>query len=177
MSTRDGGLDAQKATNNYGYVEGNPLSKVDPLGLMGRTPGKSTGSISGSLQAGAGGGFHYGPGGGAAESGVAIGSNGAMCFYTQVCGTVGFGIAGSLGASVGAQTGELCSGEQEADGVFASGGDGVYGGGQATQGSDGSAGANRGFGGVGAGAAAGRVFCTTRYYCVNEPPSCKKKCQ
>jgi RHS repeat-associated protein len=169
--------------STYSYVNGQPTTAVDPEGLMGFGGGGSanhsgTGvAANTSGQVGAGGGFHYGPLGASAESGVAIGSNGSICFYTQVCGTIGFGLAGSLGGSLGVQTGELCSSEQEADGVFASGGAGIYGGGQATTGSDGSEGVGKGFGGVGAGAAAGRIFCKTRYSCMNEPPSCKKKCQ
>lgn len=33
MSKRDGALDTQKVTNNYSYVLGNTMSRIDPLGL------------------------------------------------------------------------------------------------------------------------------------------------
>ena len=122
-----------------------------------------------SFNVGFGGSWHYGAIGYGGESGVAIDTAGSICFYTQTCWTLGLGVAGGVGVSVGGQTGGISSGDQESEGIFMSGGAGVFGGGQGTQGADGSMGLSKGFGGVGSGAAGGRIYCTTRYYCPWKP--------
>jgi hypothetical protein len=171
--------------NTYAYVAETPLLSRDPLGLANSGGGKSWKKPPRkcsceeekkqglNISVGAGGGFTYGPIGASAESGAAIGSNGTMCLYTQQCGMFpAFGLAGNLGGSLTPGTGVLCSGETYSEGIFVSGGDGVYGGGQATKDEDGNYGVNRGFGGAGGGAAAGKIYCKTQFHCINESRAC-----
>jgi hypothetical protein len=73
------------------------------------------------------------------------------------------------------RAGLLCSGESYSEGIFVSGGKGVYGGGQATKDDDGNYALNRGFGGARAGAAAGKIYCKTQYTCFNDSPPCNCK--
>jgi RHS repeat-associated protein len=146
--------------NVYTYTKGNPLIYTDPQGLL-------VGSI------GAGGGFHFLFVGGVLESGIIVGLDGSVCFYSQRCWSIGLGLSANLSGSVGGQTGgKLCDGSQESHSIFVNLGPL---GGQITR-SDSDWGIAKGMGGVGVGASIGRAYCTVTYVCIKESPSCKDQC-
>jgi RHS repeat-associated protein len=140
--------------NTYAYAVSNPINFVDPFGLE-------------SISIGFGGGFHYGPGGANASTSVGMDSSGKVCIQFTKCGQVGFGLQGGLGASASVSQSDFCEGDSSSEGFFGEGAL-VYGGGvSASRDADGNAAGSAAKGIVGAGAAAGKQFCTTRTVCFN----------
>jgi RHS repeat-associated protein len=164
--------------NLYSYVHGNPVLRIDPLGLddtmcmynpsmCGMAPVPSESNVSVGL--GAWGNLlgSYGSG----EVGADVDSTGTMCIHVQSCvgAIVGLPLQGQIGITAGTGTGTLCTGTQTTYGGFVVGGAGVGGGGQVTGNSGGMA-LSRGMVGVGASpegvvAGAGGLMCRTRYWC------------
>jgi RHS repeat-associated protein len=140
--------------NTYGYVSNNPVNFIDPFGLK-------------SVSIGFGGGFQYGPGGANASTSVGIDSNGSVCMQFTKCGQVGFGYQGGLGISVSASQSNFCEGDSSSEGIFGEGAAGFGGGVSTSNDASGSTSGSAARGVVGAGAAAGRQFCTTRTICFN----------
>lgn len=170
------GIDAD--LNTYAHALNNTLKFVDLNGLEAIVFEDLPEAGGGSLSVGFGG-FIQGPlAGVGAESGVAFGSNGSVCFFTQTCFTVQVGVAAGLGASISLGPGKLCSGTQIAHGGFVTGGVGILGSGQGLVGSDGkSAAITKAFGGVGGGDTAGSISCAIRFTCLIEAQECKNCAQ
>ena len=148
--------------NTYAYALSNPVINVDPLGLFSGT-------------AGLGGVVHVGPVGGSAESGIAIGSEGAVCYYSRVCGSVGIGVYGSIGGSLGGATGKLCSGSYNSGGFTGAGGLAGAGGTTLDVGPDGGISGARGFGGIGGGGYGAVLNCRYTLHCFNESECCSNE--
>jgi RHS repeat-associated protein len=170
----DGGL------NSYAYVGANPVKWVDPYGLYGLwlwgnpLGGSASGpatinvpTVNTSIGSGGAGMFlvNYL----SADSGVAIDSAGNICFYSSVCNGVGWNdpVAGELGIVGSVGVGELCTGQTETHGVFATGALGGALSGQIL--SNGSI--IKGLVGVGGSpvgpmSGAGALTCTTTYECL-----------
>ncbi len=72
-----------------------------------------------------------------------------------------------MGITANYSTEEFCEGTSETEGPFFEGGSILVGGGSVTEGSDGSSGVASGLFGVGAGAAGGYQWCSTRTVCLN----------
>lgn len=163
-----------------------PTMRVDPFGLFGlaghsqaqlgqaRRDGRVSNNpapISGSI--GAGGAWHGGPAGVAADSGIAFGEDGGICLYSRRCGTFGMGAFATLGISGSGATGRLCSGSFKTFGVTGGGGVAGTGGSSIEYSPDagGLAGA-RGIGGIGVGGFGGIIECSYTLICFNESDSC-----
>lgn len=160
--------------NGYLYSDANPVSITDPLGLMGRGGGGTNRTpvppIPAGAQArfGAGGMFHtpFGFGLGA-DSGFALDTCGNVCVYTNVCYSVGPGMAVGLGVQGGLGSGQASSGVTTQHGISWVGGSGLLGQGTANVSSDGQGGVNRGMAGVGGGAALVYQQCRQVMICRN----------
>jgi RHS repeat-associated protein len=148
--------------NRMGYVSANPLGAIDPEGLMGRGGGgsnrvptpKSATPAGAQAQVGAGGMFHTPLGIGlGADAGIVLDTCGNMCIYTNVCYSIGPGMAAGLGLQRGVGAGLASSGESIQKGISWVGGAGLMGEGTANVSPDGQAGVSRGMVGVGGGAA------------------------
>jgi len=145
--------------NTYGYVSGNPVNDIDPLGLV-------------KFAVNFGGGVYTFTSGGTAESGVAFDTSGNMCFLVTNCSndsTIGPGFIG-LGVSGSIEKGDYCEGSDisESDQLWADLGFGGLGGAAVTREKSGKVvGAGKAFAGVGAGAGVSRLSCETRTYCFN----------
>lgn len=153
-------------------MDGDPLRRTDPLGLMGQGSGANgrlttlSPPAGAQCTVGAGGMFHTPLGIGlAADAGIAVDTNGSMCVYSNVCYSVGPGMAAELGIQGGIGSGPLSSGTTTQKGVTWTGGAGLMGQGGFNFASDGQAGANRGMAGVGGGAAMTYQQCTQTMIC------------
>lgn len=101
------------------------------------------------------------------DAGLAFDTTGNACVYSNICYTVGPGVAAGLGFPTSSGSGALSSGIAKSDGLFWSGGDGWLGEGQILHAQDGSGGSAGGsFGGVGGGEATGYVGCRQMLMCV-----------
>lgn len=141
-------------TNTYSYVENRPLYWIDPYGLD-------------SISIGFGGAFHYGPLGANASTSLGLDENGKACFQFTKCGQIGFGLQGGLSGGVTVSESNFCEGDSNSEGVFADGAIGFGLGGSVSNDENGNTTAAGGRAVVGAGAAAGKQFCTTRTVCLN----------
>lgn len=172
--------------NAYRYASSNPLKWTDERGLSdgwselqpvtigctasGINPPLSSSQPSQpiSVSFGFGGNINWGPFTFESDSGVAFDSSGNICLYGNVCTDAGHGagLGGFLGLVGQVSTGALNTGSQTSQGYYYYGGTGVAGEGQLIQGADGAMSYGRGLFGVGAGAGAGRIQCTTQYLCL-----------
>jgi RHS repeat-associated protein len=158
--------------NFFIYVEGNPLSMTDPLGLMGQGSGGNARGPRTATPAGAnasvGAGFSghtpFGFGIGI-DGGIARDTTGNTCFYSNVCYTVGPGMSAAIGAVGSVGSGPLSSGTTEYNGACWSGGTGVGGSGSVLFGKDGSAQMGRGLYGPSAGGSATYQSCRLQLIC------------
>lgn len=143
--------------NTYGYVRGMPLTHADRLGL------DSSVSFGGGAW-----GQAFALGGGM-DGGVAIGSNGNVCVYSNRCNSLGWNgpFGGSAGGVVQLSKGKLCSGDQESFGIYFFGGSGLGGEGQ-FQMSSGGPQLGRGIGPLSYGVGAGVIHCKTTYVCFRD---------
>lgn len=83
------------------------------------------------------------------------------------CGQVGFGLSGGLSASASVSDGNFCEGDSSSEGYFGEGSF-LYGGGVSElHDANGNVSGSAAKGIVGAGAAAGKQFCSTRTVCLN----------
>jgi len=158
--------------NTFIYVENNPLSMTDPLGLMGQGSGGNARGPRTATPAGAnasvGAGFSghtpFGFGIGI-DGGIARDTTGNTCFYSNVCYTVGPGMSASMGAVGSVGSGPLSSGTTEYNGACWSGGAGVGGSGSVLFGKDGSAQMGRGLYGPSAGGSVTYQSCRLQLIC------------
>ena len=165
--------------NVYLYVE-NPLSAIDPLGLMGRGgPGNSSGGSvnkgsgktipipDGSASVGVQLAGIVGVSGKAGETGVAVDmASRQFCFYIQECKIEGVGLCVAGGLSLGVQQGRLSSGQAQQAGYTIIGGRGLAADVQVTMDPKGNVGGVKGLvPGVGIGIGGGAISCETGYLC------------
>ena len=143
----------QNRVRSFLYGSANPLTNIDPMGLL---------FVSGS--GGIGGSAMIGPIGGSVTGGGAIYTDGKKCSYLTICIRFGWGafVGGGMSGGVGAGTG---SGGLGAGGYSVGIGGDVGVGGTAGAGigvGQGSIGATRGSLGVGIGISVGADFCYTK---------------
>lgn len=134
---------------------------------MGRAPGRgATAPAGGNVTVGAGGSFQTPLGIGlGADAGVAFDTNGNACFYSNICYTVGPGMAASAGVVGSLGSGPLSSGTTDYKGACWSGGTGVGGSGSILFGSDGGGQMSRGLAGPAVGGAATYQSCRVQLIC------------
>ena len=156
-------LGQMAGVNEYTYVRNNPLRYIDPLGLL---------EFSGGGEASA----HVAVVGGGVGTGFSIDNNGTICVYGSISLTFGLGMYTGAGANMGGSSGTSSTGLSGTGGLFLEGGGGIVAGTEVNVGSDGSVGGGKGFGGIGAGGAAGYRQTGKATYCFNEPKGeeCKK---
>ena len=145
--------------NTFVYVEGNPITNIDPLGLL-------------KLTLTFGGGLFLGAFGGTAESGIGFDDKGNVCFLVVNCknkSTIGPGFA-SLGGAVSAEKGEFCEGASISDseiGILDLGIGSVGGFSVNTDANGNPVGGSKAFAGLGAAMGVGTLNCETRRFCTN----------
>lgn len=157
--------------NLYVHVENNSLMFTDPSGLLGQgSGGNARGgkrpAAGTNVTVGAGGSFHTPLGVGlGADAGVGFDTKGNMCFYSNICYTVGPGMAlgGGIAGAVG--SGLLSSGTTKYEGACWGGGAGLGGTGAVLFGNDGSAQLGRSVIGPSIGGQATYQVCTQQLIC------------
>jgi RHS repeat-associated protein len=151
--------------NPYLYVDANPLRKVDPLGLAGIVVGVSGNGFVGTMGLGGGSALVFDP------------ANGNICYQAQICTRAGLGLAFTVTANLGLNTGPICPGTTSSAGLFGTGGAGLAGLGSVRASTTGSGGSvtSGALGGLGAGwgMAGGGEACYTTLVCLKEPECCK----
>jgi RHS repeat-associated protein len=141
--------------NIYAYAYNDPINYIDVTGLA---------TVSG----GVGGSFQYGGVGASGSISVGIDSDFNVCLQIQTCARLGPGVSAGAGFNLSAGQGNFCEGNSLTGGVFAEGGDGIFGSGSIDAGKGGVAGP-LGLnlkGGIGGGAAVGAQSCVTRTICM-----------
>ena len=83
------------------------------------------------------------------------------------CGQIGFGLEGGLNASASYSEGTLCEGDNSTEGIFGQGSLILGGGGSFSHDENGNISGGFIQGIVGAGAAGGQQYCSTRTICFN----------
>lgn len=121
--------------NPYVYTN-NPLSEIDPFGLMGNAPGtygrggpgpvspRSGPTFPATISVGVGTIGILGIQGGALEAGIATNFK-KLCGYVQECEIRGLGACFAVGPQLGIQRGAPSTGMQQSAGIAAAGGRGL----------------------------------------------------
>jgi RHS repeat-associated protein len=157
--------------NRFGFVEGNPLSLIDPEGQMGQGSGANAPgprpAAGGNLSVGIGGSLHTLLGVGlGADAGAVFDTSGNACFYSNICYTVGPGMSASGGVVTAVGSGLLSSGVTQYSGACWSGGTGLGGSASVLSGSDGSAQMGRSVFGADVGGSATYQSCRLELKCI-----------
>jgi len=151
--------------NPYLYVDADPLRKVDPLGLAGIAIGISGNGFVATMGLGGGSALVFDP------------ANGNICYQAQICTRAGLGLAFTVTANLGLNSGPTCPGTTSSAGLFGTGGVGLAGLGSVRASTTGSGGSvtSGALGGLGAGwgMAGGGEACYTTLVCLKEPECCK----
>jgi len=136
--------------NTYAYVESNPLSYSDQLGLLKLSLGWTGTIFSGGV-------------GGNVGTFVGVDTKGQFCAQVRTCALGGAGLDGGTGVSTRVGSGEFCEGESVEGGFFGEGGFGPFGAVAVTTGGDGFN--ITGTLGGGSGAAGGGQVCIIKTVC------------
>jgi RHS repeat-associated protein len=163
--------------NTYAYTN-DPLTLIDPYGLMGNAPGTfgkpgvsgstprpSTPDFPATISLGLGAVGMVGVQGSALEIGFATNFR-KLCGYFQECQINGLGLCIGVGPQVGVQRGDVSTGSQQQAGGVIVGGRGMAADIQITRDPQGNVGGVKGIPvGVGYGAGGGYLECKTIYKC------------
>ena len=168
-------LSTEGGVNLYLYIDANPLIYSDPRGLANSGWQPSRSMFAGGLRSdvahsnlsiGTGGSFHLGAFGLGADSGVVVDTNNNICFYSNICYTVGPGASASVGVVGALSSGQATSSVTQYQGACWSGGSGVGGSGSILAAGDGSMSMGRGLAGPSVGAQATYQSCRVQYVCL-----------